>query len=135
MVLMDFSEEVPAATHNLIVCGEIIEPVASPQNIFRSAARVLRPRGRVVLATPNPFFTRRILNATRWRTQKRANPIALFTPANIAEMAMQEGMLLESYRGVLDPGRMTTLRAPHSIATTRLVAVLAGGTVLRSHHL
>ena len=111
VLLMDFSEEVPAGTYDLIVCGEIIEHVASPQKIFRSAARILRAEGRIALTTPNPYFTRRILNAIRWRTQESADHIALFSPANIAEMAMREGMLLESYRGVLDPGRIASLRA------------------------
>jgi hypothetical protein len=50
-----------------------------------------------------------------WRTQESADHIALFSPANIAEMAMREGMLLESYRGVLDSGRIAGLRAHISV--------------------
>jgi len=108
--LMDFTDAVPEGNYDLIVCGEVIEHVPSPQKIFRSATRVLRPGGRIVLTTPNPYFTRRIFDSIRHVSRDSADHVALFSPWNIAEMASREGMMLVSYRGVLDPGKISTFR-------------------------
>jgi 2-polyprenyl-3-methyl-5-hydroxy-6-metoxy-1,4-benzoquinol methylase len=111
VLLMDFSEQVPAGCFDIVLCGEVIEHVPSPQKLFRSAREVLRPGGRFVLTTPNPYFMRRIVNALRGKTTESVDHIALLAPANIAEMAMREGLVLTSWRGVMDPGSASSMRA------------------------
>jgi len=109
--LLDFTREVPSGDFDVVVCGEIIEHVGSPQSIFRSAKKVLRPGGRLVLTTPNPYFSQRIQAGLLGKVTESVDHIALFTPANIAEMGMREGLPIECWRGVMDPGRARSLRA------------------------
>src|SRR5205085_414167 len=44
----------------VMVCGELIEHLGNPGGLFKAAAIMLAPGGRMVLTTPNPLFKGRL---------------------------------------------------------------------------
>ncbi|MBE7453543.1 MAG: methyltransferase domain-containing protein [Kofleriaceae bacterium] len=57
-----------------VVAVEIVDLLAAPERLLRAAARALRPRGRLILATPDPSLgtgddarLRALLAAEGWR--------------------------------------------------------------------
>lgn len=55
-VLVGDAEALPSAGEfDTIVAGELIEHLANPGRFLAGCARTLRPGGRLVLSTPNPF--------------------------------------------------------------------------------
>jgi 2-polyprenyl-3-methyl-5-hydroxy-6-metoxy-1,4-benzoquinol methylase len=42
-------------TFDLIICKHVLEHLEEPESAFRELARVLRPRGRLLVLTPNRF--------------------------------------------------------------------------------
>lgn len=61
-----------------IIASDIIEHVEHPERVIAEAARCLKPRGRLLLTTPTPFFVP-LLNVTRYlglslSSEKLLNP-------------------------------------------------------------
>ncbi len=68
-------------TFDWIIASDIIEHVEHPERLIAEAARCLKPRGRLLLTTPNPFFVP-LLNFTRYlglslSSEKLLNPWAV----------------------------------------------------------
>jgi 2-polyprenyl-3-methyl-5-hydroxy-6-metoxy-1,4-benzoquinol methylase len=51
---------------DVVVAGELIEHLDNPGRFLGNVKRHLRPGGRVVLTTPNPFYPKRILEILRF---------------------------------------------------------------------
>lgn len=45
----------PDGTFDLVVCSEVLEHVFFPEKIIREITRVLKPRGQVIISTPNLY--------------------------------------------------------------------------------
>jgi 2-polyprenyl-3-methyl-5-hydroxy-6-metoxy-1,4-benzoquinol methylase len=109
VMFRDITVEPLDQTFELIVCGEVIEHVGSPAGLFKAAAKMLEPGGRLVLTTPNPYSDTNIRRALNGTFEESVDHVTLLVPAGIAELAEREGLVLDTYRGVSGQ-RLTKLR-------------------------
>lgn len=109
---------------DLIICGEVIEHLGRPADLFDATRPMLRPGGRLVLSTPNPFFHSRFRDNVRNRFHENVDHVFYLFPSGIAELAERAGMELVSYRGIFGrrytrfPGtaRVSLARTFHGIS-------------------
>jgi SAM-dependent methyltransferase len=84
---MDLSQ-----TFDTIVAGEIIEHLENPGQFLRTARRHLRPGGKLILTTPNPFYA---LQA--WKIWRRGRPrcheghVVWFDPLTLTSLLRRTG--------------------------------------------
>lgn len=97
----DITQERIEGLFDVIVAGEVIEHLGSPEAVFRLGQRNLSNGGRLVLTTPNPYYLSRIRDALQGRSRENADHVSLWSPSGIAEMAERHFLRLERYRGVL----------------------------------
>src|SRR5258706_11677963 len=109
VMLRDITAEPLDQTFELIICGEVIEHLGSPAGLFKAAAKMLEPGGRLVLTTPNPYSDTNIRHAFRGTFDESVDHVTLLVPSGIAELAEREGLALDTYRGV-SGRRLTKLR-------------------------
>jgi SAM-dependent methyltransferase len=99
-----------------VVAGEIIEHVERPGDLLRAAASHLKPSGRIIVTTPNPFAASYFSYALFRYPKTCANPehVAWFCPTTMTQLAQRVGLkvdewlLVPSYR--LDLGGSTLYR-------------------------
>jgi 2-polyprenyl-3-methyl-5-hydroxy-6-metoxy-1,4-benzoquinol methylase len=82
---------------DVVVAGEIIEHLPNPQALLAMAHRVLRPGGRLVVSTPNPYALRRQRAGAVGITWENVDHIAYMFPSGMAEMARRTGLVLRRY--------------------------------------
>lgn len=85
---------------DVIVAGEVIEHVNSPQAILDAAATLLAPGGTLLITTPNPYAPWRVRNGQRGRTWENVDHVVYCFPSGIAEMADRAGLQLIQYGSV-----------------------------------
>ncbi|MBX7103273.1 MAG: class I SAM-dependent methyltransferase [Gemmataceae bacterium] len=90
-------------TFDVMICGDVIEHLGAPQGMFDAAAKVLVPGGRMLVATPNPFFLNRAWRIARGRFHESVDHVMHFDASNIAELAERAGLRLDAFRGVAVP--------------------------------
>ena len=100
VVVHDVTESPLEERFDLVVAGELIEHVGSPQALFDSAAAMLEPDGRFVLSTPNPYMLHRVWKHLRGYFPDSVDHVALFGASNLCELAERAGLELDSWRGV-----------------------------------
>lgn len=86
---------------DVIVCGDVIEHLGSPEGLFRAASHLLSPGGRLVITTPNAFFLGVIRRHLFGRENDSVDHVTLLFPSGIAELSEREGLALASYRGTM----------------------------------
>jgi len=101
VIVRDITKEPLDEQFDVIVCGDVIEHLPNPQGLFDAATRMLSPGGRLLIATPNPFYLHRAYRFMRGRYRDSVDHVMHFDASNIAEMAERAGMLLDSFRGVM----------------------------------
>lgn len=84
----------------LVVAGELVEHVGSPQLLFESVAAMLSPAGRFVLTTPNPYMLHRAWKHLRGDFPDSVDHVTMFEASNLAELGERAGLELVSWRGV-----------------------------------
>lgn len=109
VLLRDITAEPLDETFDVIVCGEVIEHLGAPAGLFKAAAKMLAPGGRLVLTTPNPYSDTNVRDAFRGIFDESVDHVTLFVPSGIAELAEREGLALDTYRGV-SGGRLHKLK-------------------------
>lgn len=92
---------------DVVVAGEIIEHLPAPQQLFASARELLRPGGKLVITTPNPYSPRRVRAGALGITWENADHILYAFPSGVAEMADRTGMVLKKFGTVGWPGDVT----------------------------
>lgn len=87
---------------DLIICGELIEHISNLEGIFSSFRSMLRPHGRIVVTTPNPYYLNVIAKNTMGHTPftENVDHIAWFDPSMMAELASRFDLHLERFSGV-----------------------------------
>jgi 2-polyprenyl-3-methyl-5-hydroxy-6-metoxy-1,4-benzoquinol methylase len=89
---------------DVVVAGEIIEHLAAPQQLLSTAEQVLRPGGKLVITTPNPYSPRRNRTAVQGITWENVDHVIYAFPSGIAEMADRTGLVLTKFGSVGWPG-------------------------------
>jgi 2-polyprenyl-3-methyl-5-hydroxy-6-metoxy-1,4-benzoquinol methylase len=91
---------------DLIVCGEIIEHLDRPGNLFANCAAMLRAGGNLILSTPNPWYANCVLKNTFGGETfvENVDHTAWFDPCTLTELSSRYGFKLVRYIGV----RVTT---------------------------
>jgi 2-polyprenyl-3-methyl-5-hydroxy-6-metoxy-1,4-benzoquinol methylase len=101
MIVADLDRDLPAldGPFDTIVCGDVLEHLAEPSRVLRGLARVLAPRGRLVLSIPNiahlwirlsllcgkfDYAERGILDRTHLRFFTRRTAVALLEGLGVA---------------------------------------------------
>jgi 2-polyprenyl-3-methyl-5-hydroxy-6-metoxy-1,4-benzoquinol methylase len=87
-----------------IVAGEVIEHVGRPEEFLRTAARHLKPGGRIVLTTPYPFSLFYFLYALKNFPRTCVNPehTMWFCPSTLTELASRAGLRVDRWRLIID---------------------------------
>lgn len=98
---IDITTESLEDRFDLVVCGEVVEHVGNPGVMFAAIRELLRPGGRFVVTTPNPYAIRRIFQHLRDRPYENVDHVALISPWGVVELAERAGLVLAAYRGVL----------------------------------
>jgi 2-polyprenyl-3-methyl-5-hydroxy-6-metoxy-1,4-benzoquinol methylase len=101
----DISALVARGPFDVIVAGEIIEHLAAPQAFLASCRQLLRPGGKLVVTTPNPFSPRRARAGALGLTWENVDHVVYAFPSGMAELADRTGLRLTRYGTVGWPGR------------------------------
>jgi 2-polyprenyl-3-methyl-5-hydroxy-6-metoxy-1,4-benzoquinol methylase len=117
-----------ASSFDAIVCGDLVEHLRDPGATLERLRPLLRPKGRLVLTTPNiaNWAMRLSLLAGRWRYTDRGildrTHAHLFTRRTLTETVESAGyrvLELDHTTPVPGIGTATVERAAHSIARLR----------------
>jgi SAM-dependent methyltransferase len=99
-------------TFDLVICKHVLEHLDEPESAFHELARVLRPRGRLLILTPNRFHyvpllasllpasCQRLVASGRGLTREEVHP-ALYranTPRRLRRLARQAGLRIAVLR-------------------------------------
>lgn len=101
----DLSPLLERGPFDVVVAGEIIEHLPSPQLLLASARELLRPGGKLVLTTPNPFAPRRVRAGALGITWENVDHIHYAFPSGMVEMADRTGLVLTRFGTVGWPGQ------------------------------
>jgi 2-polyprenyl-3-methyl-5-hydroxy-6-metoxy-1,4-benzoquinol methylase len=82
---------------DVVTAGEIIEHLPAPQALLSMAYEVLRPGGRLVISTPNPYSPRRQRAGALGITWENVDHVVYLFPSGMAEMARRTGLVLKRY--------------------------------------
>lgn len=85
---------------DLAVMGEVIEHLGAPEPFLLNVREMLRPDGRLVLTTPNPYMLHRAWKSLRGTFPDSVDHALLLGPGNILELATRAGFALDAWRGV-----------------------------------
>lgn len=87
-----------------IVAGELIEHLGRPEEFLRTAARHLKPGGRLVLTTPYPFSLLNFLYALKNfpKTCSNAEHTMWFCPSTMHELARRAGLVVQDWALIAD---------------------------------
>lgn len=96
---------------DVVVAGELIEHLPAPQQLLSAAREVLRPKGKLVITTPNPYAPHRVRAGMRGVTWENVDHVQYLFPSGIAEMADRAGMRLTRFGTVGAPAAMSAPKA------------------------
>jgi SAM-dependent methyltransferase len=89
---------------DVVIAGALIEHLPAPQQLLASARELLRPGGKLVITTPNPFSPRRARAGALGHTWENVDHVVYAFPSGIAEMADRTGLVLRKFGTVGWPG-------------------------------
>jgi SAM-dependent methyltransferase len=89
-------------TFDLIILGEVIEHVGRPADLLGNCTRMLAPKGKVILTTPNPWFVTYLLRGLCGKAPlvDSVDHVAWYDAATLYELADRAGLRLERFTGV-----------------------------------
>ena len=82
------------APFDVVVAGEVIEHLPSPQQLLTFASSVLSPGGLLALTTPNPYAPWRVRAGQVGHVWENVDHVQYLFPAGIAELANRTGFTL-----------------------------------------
>ncbi|VVB98586.1 Ubiquinone biosynthesis O-methyltransferase [uncultured archaeon] len=82
----------PAGGFDVITINHVIEHVDDPGEVFAEMARIMKPDGRIILATPNTASVGRRIFGRYWYHMDTPRHLFLLAPANITRYAERNGL-------------------------------------------
>ncbi|HEY7052602.1 MAG TPA: methyltransferase domain-containing protein [Mycobacterium sp.] len=121
----DLTPIIERGPFDVVIAGELIEHLPAPQRLLSAAREVLRPKGKLVITTPNPYALHRVRAGMRGVTWENVDHVQYLFPSGIAEMADRTGMELTRFGTVGAPPRLPISRAMFRSLQTVAVAARA----------
>jgi 2-polyprenyl-3-methyl-5-hydroxy-6-metoxy-1,4-benzoquinol methylase len=118
----DLTPIIERGPFDVVVAGELIEHLPAPQQLLSAAREVLRPKGKLVITTPNPYAPHRVRAGQRGFTWENVDHVQYLFPSGMAEMADRTGMVLTKFGTVGSP---TRLAAPQAMVASLRALVKA----------
>jgi 2-polyprenyl-3-methyl-5-hydroxy-6-metoxy-1,4-benzoquinol methylase len=109
VICQDITKTPLGEQFDFMICGELVEHLSEPGRLFAAAVWHLKPGGRLVVTTPNPYYLPRIRDALLNRIAESVDHVCLYWPSGIAELGERHGFRLVRYRGVEAAGARTLL--------------------------
>jgi len=119
----DLSPIVERGPFDVVIAGELIEHLPSPQRLLSAAREVLKPGGLLVITTPNPYSPQRVRAGQLKITWENVDHVQYLFPSGIAEMADRTDMKLIRFGTVGPPNRTSFFRAMRGSLKAVAVAV------------
>lgn len=116
----DLTESPIDGEFDLAVMGEVVEHLGAPEPFLVNVRKMLRPDGRLVLTTPNPYMLHRTWKSLRGTFPDSVDHALLLGPGNVLELATRAGFVLDAWRGV----RLKDLPGARNRATAMLRRLL-----------
>lgn len=120
VVVHDLTEKPLEQQFDVAVMGEVLEHLGCPEVFLVNVRRSLRPGGRLVMTTPNPYMLHRTWKSLRGEFPDSVDHSLLLGPGNVLELATRAGFELDAWRGV----RLKDLPGARNRATALLRRVL-----------
>lgn len=82
-------------TFDAIVAGDVVEHLEDPRGFFEGVKRHLRPDGELLIATANPWFFVRFIQACFGKVQENPDHPLWYTPGTLTVMLGRHGFTIE----------------------------------------
>jgi 2-polyprenyl-3-methyl-5-hydroxy-6-metoxy-1,4-benzoquinol methylase len=105
----------PEQSFDAVTLNHVIEHVPDPVGLLRQAWRLVRPRGRLVVITPNVASLAHRLHRSSWYCLDPPRHLLLFSRQTLALCARQAGIPAEELR-------TSSRLAPHTWSASRAIA-------------
>jgi SAM-dependent methyltransferase len=100
--------QLPSGSVDLATCMNVIEHVPHPEGVLRLLRRLLRPRGRLLLETPNATSWMALAMGDRWRGLEVPRHLNIFSPAGLSSLLVRSGFSVVDSRFVPAAGFMAS---------------------------
>jgi SAM-dependent methyltransferase len=107
----DLAPIIERGPFDVVVAGELIEHLPAPQQLLSAAREVLKPKGKLVITTPNPYAPHRVRAGMRGVTWENVDHVQYLFPSGMAEMADRTGLVLTKFGTVGQPTRLSAPKA------------------------
>lgn len=108
---------------DVVLAGDIIEHLHDQRGFFESVDRHLRPGGKLIITTPNPWFWLRILQAVRGEVWENPEHTGWFSRGTLAELLGRYGYAIERAVYGSSEGFLGKLPVPRLMRHTSLWVV------------
>lgn len=102
IICTDVIKEPLEQKFDVIICGEVIEHLDNPGHLLESVAKMLIPRGRLVLTVPYPWYInviiKNIFNGALYIDN--ADHVSWFDPCTLYEIGQRHGLVLDRFVGI-----------------------------------
>lgn len=88
-------EGIETESFDLVVAGDLIEHLADSKGFFESVHRYLKPGGRFIVTTPNPWFALRFVQAARGNVYENVEHTCWYSMGTLREMLSRHGLEVE----------------------------------------
>ncbi len=98
----DVTKEPLQQKFDLIICGEVLEHLNTPGDLFKNASKMLQNSGKLVISIPNPWYINVIIKNI-FSSQPyvdNADHVSWFDPCTLCELGQRHGLILDSFTGV-----------------------------------
>ncbi|MPZ91959.1 MAG: methyltransferase domain-containing protein [Actinobacteria bacterium] len=82
---------------DVVVAGDVIEHLDNPGGLIQSAQRHLRPRGLLLITTPNPWWWMHIIRAIKGRVHVNPEHTTWFSLGTLTELLRRYGFVIDHY--------------------------------------
>lgn len=87
-------QQYPDNTFDVITINHVIEHVPEPLGLLQECRRILKPDGKLVVATPNASSWGHRLYGPDWRGLEPPRHLHIFTPTSLAVLSEQAGLCI-----------------------------------------
>lgn len=122
MVCADAQEFELDQTFDVIVAGDLIEHLENMQGFIECCKKHLRPGGKLVISTPNPWYWRAVVKAA-FTSEQATNyeHVCWFCPRTLRQLLARHGMVITEVRHVSRYWRDRLMPLPPALKHTNFL--------------